>query len=126
MIGDAGTRASPAIALASRERSPGRVRSTATTATHRSAPRVWVIMAAVPANSPAVKAAPQRGAPSSARDRPAAEAIEAPVGGQWGGAPGPSPRGKTGPAIGSSAARGREAGAGRARGGTRGAIAAPA
>src|SRR2546427_742357 len=77
MIIDAGTRASPAIALASRERSPGRVRSTATTATHRSAPRIWVIMAAVRANSAAVKAAPRRGAPASARNRPAAEPLAA-------------------------------------------------
>src|SRR2546426_4824970 len=116
MIIDAGTRASPAIALASRERSPGRVRSTATTATHRSAPRVWVIMAAVPANSPAVKAAPRRGAPSSARNRPAAEAIEAPVVSQGGGTPGPSPRGETAPAVAGSAARGAEPGARRAAG----------
>src|SRR2546425_10420488 len=111
MIIDAGTRASPAIALASRERSPGRVRSTATTATHRSAPRVWVIMAAVPANSPAVKAAPRPGAPSSARNRPAAEAIEAPVGSQWWGAPGPAPREEDAPAVAKKPPRGRGPGA---------------
>src|SRR2546428_12306825 len=110
MIIDAGTRASPAIALASRERSPGRVRSTATTATHRSAPRVWVIMAAVPANSPAGKAAPRPGAPSSARNRPAAEAIEAPVGSQGGGAPGQAPRAEMGQAGARSAAGGAETG----------------
>src|SRR3989449_10720306 len=124
MIIDAGTRASPAIALASRERSPGRVRSTATTATHRSAPRVWVIMAAVPANSPAVKAAPRGGAPASARNRPAAEAIEAPGGRQWGGAPVPSPREETAPALAGRPPGGREPEPGRAgaatTGGTRG------
>src|SRR2546425_12795849 len=125
MIIAAGTRASPAIALASRERSLGRVRSAATTATHRSAPRVWVIMAAVPANRPAGKAAPRPGAPSSARNRPAAEAIEAPGGSQWGWAPGQSPCEKKGQAVAGSGAGGREPDAGRAVAEARGAVAAP-
>src|SRR2546430_17485211 len=99
MIIDAGTRASPAIALASRERSLGRVRSTATTATHRSAPRVWVIMAAVPGNSPAVEGGPRQRAPAPARNRPAARALRGPGRRPGRGAHDQPPRGEAGPAV---------------------------
>src|SRR2546427_9858736 len=74
------------------------------TAKQRSAPRIGVTMAAAPANRPAKKAAPRRGAPSSARRRPTAAAIEAAVVNQWWLF---SQVTRTAHAIESSAARGR-------------------
>ena len=73
----------PASAGAHR-RTPRMPSTTTITATQRAAPRVWVMVSAIPANRPAPKSAAGRGrAPSSASSRLAPEAMDAAVVRAW-------------------------------------------
>src|SRR5512144_1006829 len=80
----AGPTVIPATTLASRARAPGRVARTASRATERMAPRVWVTVRAIPANRPdANVAARWAGESSSERNTHTAAASDAAVVNQW-------------------------------------------